>query len=43
MWGKDTPLEKDETCRQYLVLGLEPIDIVYDRYNRVIHMFASYE
>ncbi|SFV61982.1 hypothetical protein MNB_SV-13-1619 [hydrothermal vent metagenome] len=45
LWGSatNTKLKKDEYCFQYLILGLEPIDIVYNKDDKVMHTFSSYE
>ncbi|MCP4548094.1 MAG: hypothetical protein GY835_16645 [bacterium] len=42
-WGKSTTPEPGEYCRQYRILGREPIDVVYDSQHRVVHIFSSYE
>jgi hypothetical protein len=41
-WGHGTELEAGEYCRQYLILGREPIDVVYDEEDRVVHIFPSF-
>ena len=43
LWGKNTKLAKNESCWQYMVLWKEPIDIIYDEDNKVIHIFESFE
>jgi len=42
-WGKFTKLKNGEYCMQYLILWIEPIDVVYDENNTVVHIFSSYE
>jgi len=43
LWGKYIQLNNNESCWQYMILWKEPIDIVYDENNSVIHIFESYE
>ena len=43
LWGKHTQLNDNEFCWQYMILWKEPIDIVYDKNNSVVHIFESYE
>ena len=36
-------LEPGQYCQQYVVLGLMPIDVIYDKQDHMIHIFDSYE
>jgi hypothetical protein len=42
-WGKTYQLESGDVCFQYLILGREPIDIVFDQGNQVKAVFSSFE
>lgn len=42
-WGKTHQLESGDVCFQYLILGREPIDIVFDQKNHVKAVFSSFE
>lgn len=42
LWGKnDEPIRPGEYLRQYLILGTQPIDVVYDASNRVVAVYSS--
>jgi len=43
MWGKEYSLKKEEYCCQYVILLMNPIDVIYDQNDNVIRVFASYE
>ena len=43
LWGKYYQLKRSEYCQQYLILWIEPIDIVYSWDHRVIAVFSSFE
>ena len=42
-WGKTYQLESGDVCFQYLILGREPIDIVFNQENHVKAIFSSFE
>lgn len=42
-WGKTYQLESGDVCFQYLILGREPIDIVFNQENHVKAVFSSFE
>ena len=42
-WGHDYVLTNGEYMVQYMVKGIEPIDIVYNAQNQVVIRFESYE
>ena len=41
--GKDYPIKKEEYCRQYVILWMNPIDVIYDQNDNVVRVFPSYE
>jgi hypothetical protein len=43
LWGKHYQIESGDVCFQYLILGREPIDIVFNRENHVTAIFSSFE
>ena len=43
MWGWRYQLGAGEHMRQYLIGGVHPLDIVYDRHNHVLAVYESYE
>ena len=43
LWGSAYVLRPGEKCMQYMILGREPIDVVYDSEGEVCQIFASYE
>ena len=43
MWGKEYSMKEQEYCRQYVILLMNPIDVIYDQNDNVIRVFASYE
>ena len=42
-WGKTYQLESGDVCFQYLILGRDPIDIVFNQENHVKAVFSSFE
>lgn len=42
-WGSGIELAPGQYCQQYLILGKEPIDVIYDEKDRVVHMLSSFE
>ena len=42
-WGKGLELKSGEYCISYLILGSEPIDVIYDSNDKVIHIMSSFE
>ena len=42
-WGYMYELKMDERMTQYLILGIAPLDVVYDANDRVVGVFRSYE
>lgn len=43
LWGNTYQLKSGEVCYQYLILGREPIDIVFNQDNHVEAIFSSFE
>jgi hypothetical protein len=42
-WGNDYVLQSDEKMVRYMVLYLEPVDVVTNASGDVLHLFLSYE
>jgi len=42
-WGKTYQLGSGDVCFQYLILGTEPIDIVFNQELQVKAIFSSFE
>ena len=43
LWGREYSLGEQEMCIQYLILGREPIEVVYGANGVVRRVFPSYE
>jgi hypothetical protein len=43
LWANNYKLANGEVCYQYLILGREPIDIVFDSDGNVMTIASSYE
>lgn len=43
LWGTRLRLQNGEYCQSYRILGIEPIDVIYDSNNRVKEILPSFE
>ena len=42
-WGIGRPLKEGESMIRYLILGKEPLDVVYSESGDVVVIYRSYE
>ena len=42
-WGTERSLKQGETLIRYMILGKEPLDVVYSRSGDVVAIYTSYE